>query len=81
MMFLLVTLALLITPPVLIIALPLEWLALFAPAGALGMYSLAHVFTDGDLGPAGIFILAFFSLVKLINAIALVTRVLLLLRE
>jgi hypothetical protein len=45
------------------------------------MYSLAHVFTDGDLGPAGMFILAFFSLVKLINAIALVTRVLLLLRE
>lgn len=74
MIILLIALALLVIPPVLIIALPPRWLMVAAPTGALGMYSLIHLATDGDLGPAGIFIMVFFELVVSINIITLVVR-------
>lgn len=76
MIILLIALALLAIPPVLIMNLPPRWLALAAPAGVLAMYWLGHIMTEGDLGPAGILIMGFFSLIFSINAIALAFRLL-----
>lgn len=73
-MILLLVLALLFVPPALITVLPTPWLALAVPVGALGLYLLtAHVadsFAVNDPGPAGIFVLAFFNLVFVINLAA-----------
>jgi len=79
-MILLTALALLVVPPVLIMTLPSRWLKLAVPAGALGLYALTEAvagdFAVHDPGPAGIFVLSFFSLIFWISVIALAVRIL-----
>jgi len=78
-MFLFIATALLVIPPALIILMPWRWLFVAVPAGTFGLgawaYSVIDDFNVHDPGPAGIFILSYFSLMALMNIVALFVRI------
>lgn len=78
-MFLFIGSALLVIPPALIILMPWRWLFVAVPAGTFGfgawVYSVIQDFNAHDPGPAGIFILSYFSLMALMNIVAVIVRI------